>query len=139
MERVMRGVWGEKRGRKTSAFEMVSSPSSPPCPSVGGEAAGARKPRTNNRKEVTQAMEAILANIDLILTAAVIIITAIILARRGQIALLRQLLLSLQAVDGESLYQTLPTATRLLMSQQTVTDICSRCGKPGCTGSHPEN
>jgi len=84
-------------------------------------------------------MEAILANIDLILTASVIIITAIILARRGQIALLRQLLLSLQEVDGERLYQTLPTATRLLMSQQTVTDICSRCGKPGCTESHPEN
>ncbi|MBQ8510650.1 MAG: hypothetical protein IJ493_12155 [Clostridia bacterium] len=40
-------------------------------------------------------MELILENLDLILTAVVILLSAVILARRGQISLLRELILSL--------------------------------------------
>ena len=40
-------------------------------------------------------MEAIFANIDLILAAIVVVISAIILARRGQLNMLRGLILSL--------------------------------------------
>ena len=81
-------------------------------------------------------MEFLLQNIDLILTSAVIIVTAVVLARQGQISLLRELLLSLRDIDGTTLYQTLPTATRLLVSSKTVETICARCGKANCTDFH---
>ncbi len=71
-------------------------------------------------------MELILSNIDLILCAVVIMITAVIFARRGQINLLRELILSLSSgVDADQLYARLPTLTKLLISNtalQKLTD-----------------
>lgn len=77
-------------------------------------------------------MELILNNLDLILTAAAILIAAVVMIRRGQISLLRELLLNLINVtipqDGddnedenfsERLYSMLPTLTRLLISSGT--------------------
>ena len=69
-------------------------------------------------------MELILANLDLILTAVVVVIAAIVFARRGQIDLLRELVLSLtDGIDASDLYDRLPTATRLLLSSKTVEKI----------------
>lgn len=78
-------------------------------------------------------MELILNNLDLILTAAAILIAAVVMIRRGQISLLRELLLNLINVtipqDGddnedenfsERLYSMLPTLTRLLISSGTI-------------------
>ncbi len=69
-------------------------------------------------------MELILENADLILTGVVILISAIVFARRGQIQLLRELILSLShRVDSEELYEKLPTITKLLVSGKTVTKL----------------
>lgn len=69
-------------------------------------------------------MELILENIDLLLTGAVVLISAIIFARRGQIQLLRELILSLSSsVDSEKLYKSLPAITKLLVSGKTVTKL----------------
>ncbi len=69
-------------------------------------------------------MELILENMDLILTGAVVLISAIVFARRGQIQLLRELILSLSnSVDPGELYESLPTITKLLVSGKTVTKL----------------
>ncbi len=69
-------------------------------------------------------MELLLENADLILTGVVILISAIVFARRGQIQLLRELILSLShSVDSEELYEKLPTITKLLVSGKTVTKL----------------
>lgn len=69
-------------------------------------------------------MEILLENIDLILVAAVIIISAIVFARRGQIDLLRELILDIAGtVDTSELYTRLPKLTRLLLSNGTVEKI----------------
>ena len=69
-------------------------------------------------------MEILLANLDLILTAVVVVISAIVFARRGQIDLLRELVLSLtDGIDAGELYEKLPMATRLLVSSKTVDKI----------------
>lgn len=66
-------------------------------------------------------MEILIANIDLILIAAVILISAVVFARRGQIELLRELICSLaDEVDAEELYPRLPTLTKVLVSGKTV-------------------
>ena len=71
-------------------------------------------------------MEAILENLDLILCAVTVIIAAVVFARRGQIALLRELILSLtDGIDTLSLYERLPTLTRMLISSKTVEKIVS--------------
>lgn len=69
-------------------------------------------------------MELIFENMDLILTAAVVLISAVVFARKGQIQLLRELILSLSSsVDSEELYERLPTITKLLVSGKTVTKL----------------
>ena len=69
-------------------------------------------------------MEILIANLDLILTAVVVIIAAIVFARRGQIDLLRELVFSLtDGIDAGELYEKLPTVTRLLVSSKTVGQI----------------
>lgn len=72
----------------------------------------------------------ILNYIDLILVALVIIIAAIVLARRGQIALLRELILILaDGIDAVDLYEHLPRLTRLLVSGKTVEKLASTGSK----------
>lgn len=84
-------------------------------------------------------MEMVLNNIDLILTALVIIITTIILARHGQIEMIRELVLSL-VVGAENefgsktgaikksdvtakIYSMLPTISKLLIPGKTISSI----------------
>lgn len=84
-------------------------------------------------------MEIVYSNLDLILSAVVVIITAVILARRGQISLLRDLILSL-VVSAEQnfgggtgeikksevtskIYDMLPTISKLLISSSTISDL----------------
>lgn len=69
-------------------------------------------------------MELILENIDLLLCGAVVLISAIVFARRGQIQLLRELIISLSSsIDSKELYESLPSITRLLVSDKTVTKL----------------
>ncbi len=71
-------------------------------------------------------MELIFANIDLILCALVILIAAVIFARRGQIELLRELILSLSDTTSPSeLYQRLPGVTKMLVSSKTLSKIAN--------------
>ncbi len=71
-------------------------------------------------------MELLLSNLDLILCAAVILISAVIFARRGQIDLLRELIISLaDGADMTELYERLPRLTKLLVSSKTVVKISS--------------
>ncbi len=71
-------------------------------------------------------MEIFIANIDLILIGAVIIISAVIFARNGQIELLRKLILSLaDGIDTSELYSKLPVSTKLLVSGKTVDRLVS--------------
>lgn len=66
-------------------------------------------------------MEILIANLDLILIGVVIIIAAIVFARRGQIELLRELIVGLaDGVDAEELYLRLPALTKMLVSGKTV-------------------
>lgn len=69
-------------------------------------------------------MELIFENIDLILTAAIIIISAVVFARRGQIQLIRELILSLcDGITAEEIYERLPKLTRLMISTKTLTKL----------------
>ena len=84
-------------------------------------------------------MEVIFANLDLILAGAVVLISAVVLARRGQIKLLRELVLSLVVgaeVDfgggtGEikksevmkKVYELLPSMSKYLISESTVSEL----------------
>ncbi len=69
-------------------------------------------------------MEALIANLDLILCAVVVIISAVVFARRGQIELLRELVLSLtDGIDSAELYTRLPAVTKLLVSGKTLERI----------------
>lgn len=78
-------------------------------------------------------MEAIIQNLDIILTAAVVLITAAILARQGQIALLRELILSLIGTRTDKTANTeavrsrvceaMPLMCRLLVSEKTVAKL----------------
>ena len=69
-------------------------------------------------------MELILANIDLILSALIILIAAVIFARRGQVELLRELILSLSdSTAPAELYNRLPTLTKLLVSSKALSKI----------------
>ena len=73
-------------------------------------------------------MEIILANLDLILIALIVLIAAVIFARQGQIDLLRELILSLTGgVDAEELYAKLPKVTKLLISDRTLNKIVEGC------------
>ncbi len=74
-------------------------------------------------------MEILLENIDLILTALVILIAAIVFARQGQISLLRELLLSIADIDRTRLYENLPKLTKMLLSNKTVEHICEETTK----------
>ena len=84
-------------------------------------------------------MEIMLNNIDLILTGLVIIITTIVLARHGQIELIRELVLSL-VVGAEKefgtktgalkksdvtakIYSMLPTVSKLVIPEKTISSI----------------
>ncbi|MCI6842435.1 MAG: hypothetical protein PUG87_00130 [Eubacteriales bacterium] len=84
-------------------------------------------------------MNVIFSNLDLILAALAILITVAVLARRGQIGLIRELVLSL-VVNAEKeygaktgpikksdvtakIYSMLPTASKLLISSGTVSDL----------------
>lgn len=72
-------------------------------------------------------MELILANIDLILCALVILIAAVIFARRGQIELLRELILSLSDTTAPTeLYERLPNVTKMLISSKTLSKIADQ-------------
>ena len=84
-------------------------------------------------------MEAIFANIDLILAAIVVVISAIILARRGQLNMLRELILSLVVgaeIDygggtGEikkskvmkQVYELLPSLSKLVISENEISNL----------------
>ncbi len=71
-------------------------------------------------------MELLLSNLDLILCAAVILISAVIFARRGQIDLLRELIISLaDGADMTELYERLPRLTKMLVSSKTVVKLSS--------------
>lgn len=71
-------------------------------------------------------MEILINNIDLILIGAVIIISAVIFARNGQIELLRKLILSLaDGIDTTELYKRLPVSTKLLVSGKTIEKLVS--------------
>ena len=77
-------------------------------------------------------MEILINNIDLILIGAVIIISAVIFARNGQIELLRKLILSLaDGIDTAELYKRLPTTTKLLVSGKTVDKLVSESKNTG--------
>lgn len=66
-------------------------------------------------------MDAIISNLDLILCVAATLIAVIVLARRGQIALLRELISSLaENADLDAIYAALPRTTRLLVSAKTL-------------------
>jgi hypothetical protein len=84
-------------------------------------------------------MDIFLNNIDLILTSLIIIISAVILARRGQIELLRDFALSL-VIGAEieygggtgvlkksdvtaKIYAMLPTISKLLISSSTISEL----------------
>lgn len=74
-------------------------------------------------------MELLLANLDLILCSVVVIIAAVVFARRGQIDLLRELVLSLtDGIDTAELYEKLPAVTKLLISDKTVERIVKESG-----------
>lgn len=84
-------------------------------------------------------MEAIFANIDLILAAIVVIISAIILARRGQLNMLRELILSLvvgaeidygsgtgeikKAEVTKKVYELLPSLSKLVISENDISNL----------------
>ncbi len=69
-------------------------------------------------------MELLIANIDLILVALIIVISAVIFARRGQIELIRELIFDIaNTADGTELYQRLPKLTKMLISSKTVEKI----------------
>ncbi len=73
----------------------------------------------------------IIENIDLILIAAVVLISAVVFARRGQLQLLRELILSLSAsITADELYEKLPTLTRLLISDKTVNKLVEETKSP---------
>ncbi len=68
-------------------------------------------------------------NLDLILSSIVIIISAIVFARRGQISLIRELILSLSYADGistDKIYNALPKLTKLLVSEKKVENIINQ-------------
>lgn len=72
-------------------------------------------------------MEILIANIDLILVALVILICAVVFARRGQIELIRELVFDLaNTADGAELYQRLPKLTKMLISSKTVERIVTK-------------
>ncbi len=72
-------------------------------------------------------MELIFANIDIILCALVILIAAVIFARRGQIELLRELILSLSDTTAPAeLYERLPNVTKMLVSSKTLSKIADQ-------------
>ncbi len=84
-------------------------------------------------------MTVFLDNLDLILSAAVLLISAVILARRGQISMLRELILSLVVGAEETygsgngalkksdvaakLYSQMPTVTKLLVGGPAVSAL----------------
>lgn len=71
-------------------------------------------------------MEIFLANLDIILVAVVIVIAAIVFARRGQIDLIRELVMDIVgSVDASELYERLPKITKMLVSDKTVEKIVS--------------
>ena len=84
-------------------------------------------------------MEVIFANIDLILAAIVVVISAIILARRGQLNMLRELILSLvvgaeidygggtgeikKAEVTKKVYELLPSLSKLVISENDISNL----------------
>lgn len=68
-------------------------------------------------------MEILMENLDLILTALVILIAAVVFARQGQISLLRELIAGIGDTDASRLYETLPRVTKLLVSAGKVEAI----------------
>ena len=84
-------------------------------------------------------MEVIFANLDLILAAIVVIISAIILARRGQLNMLRELILSLvvgaeidygsgtgeikKAEVTKKVYELLPSLSKLVISENDISNL----------------
>ena len=84
-------------------------------------------------------MEVIFANLDLILAAIVVIISAIILARRGQLNMLRELILSLvvgaeidygsgtgeikKAEVTKKVYKLLPSLSKLVISENDISNL----------------
>ena len=78
-------------------------------------------------------MEVLISNLDLILSAAVILISAVIFARRGQIELLRELILSLSdRADVSELYERLPGITKMLVSNKTVLKLSESAKSEKC-------
>lgn len=72
-------------------------------------------------------MEMLIENIDLILVALTVIIAAVVFARRGQMALLRELMLDVTASeDRYGLYERLPKLTKMLLSSKTVSKIAKK-------------
>ena len=72
-------------------------------------------------------MEILMANVDLILIALIILVSAVIFARRGQIELIRELVLDIaNNVDSTELYQRLPKLTKMLVSSKTVDKIITK-------------
>lgn len=72
-------------------------------------------------------MEMLIANIDLILVALVILICAVVFARRGQIELIRELVFDIaNTASGAELYQRLPKLTKMLVSSKTVEKIVTK-------------
>ena len=75
-------------------------------------------------------MEILLANLDIILVCIVIIIAAVVFARRGQIDLIRELVLDIVGtVDAHELYERLPKITKMLVSDKTVEKIVNETEK----------
>ena len=84
-------------------------------------------------------MEVIFANLDLILAAIVVVISAIILARRGQLNMLRELILSLvvgaeidygggtgeikKAEVMKQVYELLPSLSKLVISENEISNL----------------
>lgn len=65
---------------------------------------------------------------DILIYAVVAVVTAVVLARRGQLALLKQLFLCLSSdVDKSELYKSFPRSTKLLISGKTVDKLCTAC------------
>jgi len=74
----------------------------------------------------------ILNYLDIILISAVIIISAVVFARRGQIELLRELIRDLaDGIDADDLYEHLPRLTRLLVSDKDVRKIANESKDTG--------
>ena len=87
-------------------------------------------------------MDIILANLDLILAGIVVIISAIIMARRGQLKMLRELILSLVVgaeIDfgsgtGEikksevmkQVYELLPSLSKLVISESEISEMIEK-------------